>query len=536
MLRLFRWAGILLVCCIFFIRILFTQRPNSGSQGFYQNEHHNRISNITKIPKTFYKAQAQAAYKLFMNKEDHNLELIDELEEVEIDKHLLRQVKKNTPPVKPAVNLELETFITYKIDDSTSDRLEITRCAPNSNPDDTSCYRKPLVSNPPYSLTVWSQDFHVAAVNGLKLFLEPLGVKFIDKNFSPHCALFNDCAGDIRGITSLTAIHLPDEVKHKFHAEYIADREFSSVDAFLCIRPSAMCELFMPFGKSLIVVIDTRFEFGRWSTDRWNLWIHNLLLMSQDPKNVIAATNQYDIEYVRYYTGHGPVLLPPLCPHIIHSYTPKETSNFLLFPIKSLRFKEVFMENYKRMSAAQNYTVTLTRMNQHNFDQAAEALVKFAGIVLIPYQPSSLRMTELYRMNIPIFAPSQELLSRWHVTHGVMQGRTLKAVSRLIPGSAGDKMPGRLSLPNPNDEKLESVGFWMQFIDLYIWPHITYFDSFGDMMTKLEAASTSGILHTTSERMKAYNKETRKSIKVKWNRILEVLQTLRKQSNSHVNN
>ena len=70
----------------------------------------------------------------------------------------------------------------------------------------------------------------------------------------------------------------------------------------------------MPFNKSLIVVASTRYEIGRHDPRRWKAWNANLKAIAAHPRNIVAANNRYDAEYVKYFTGlsHVPVL-PNYC-------------------------------------------------------------------------------------------------------------------------------------------------------------------------------------------------------------------------------
>lgn len=40
----------------------------------------------------------------------------------------------------------------------------------------------------------------------------------------------------------------------------------------LCNHAAGLCEAFMGFNKSLIVIASTRFEIGRHDPARWKLW------------------------------------------------------------------------------------------------------------------------------------------------------------------------------------------------------------------------------------------------------------------------
>lgn len=54
----------------------------------------------------------------------------------------------------------------------------------------------------------------------------------------------------------------PNKLKQEFFEQYKNDPEMQRVDAFLCNHACSMCEVFMPFNKSLIVIASTR-QAGR---------------------------------------------------------------------------------------------------------------------------------------------------------------------------------------------------------------------------------------------------------------------------------
>ena len=86
-----------------------------------------------------------------------------------------------------------------------------------------------------------------------------------------------------------------------------------TVDAFYVTTRRGL-RGFMPFNKSLIVVVSTRHEIGRHDPRRWKAWNANLKAIAAHPRNIVAANNRYDAEYVKYFTGlsHVPVL-PNYC-------------------------------------------------------------------------------------------------------------------------------------------------------------------------------------------------------------------------------
>ncbi len=72
---------------------------------------------------------------------------------------------------------------------------------------------------------------------------------------------------------------------------------------YVCTLPVAMCEAFMKFNRSIIVIANIRYEQGRPEPDKWRLLNKNLLQISSNPRSVIAANNAYDQKYIEFFTG-----------------------------------------------------------------------------------------------------------------------------------------------------------------------------------------------------------------------------------------
>ena len=152
-------------------------------------------------------------------------------------------------------------------------------------------------NNKDNSLTLWSSDFHISPIADAKWILNIFGIKVIDKSLSGHCYLTKTCQQDLRIINQENGITLgdcPNNLRRSFYQSYRQDEEFLSSDIILCTHADSMCELFLPFNKSLAVIASTRYEIGRHSADRWQEWNTNLERIASKPDNLIAANNRFD--------------------------------------------------------------------------------------------------------------------------------------------------------------------------------------------------------------------------------------------------
>ncbi|CAH1779013.1 unnamed protein product [Owenia fusiformis] len=377
--------------------------------------------------------------------------------------------------------------------------------------DPTSAKTRPIV--------LWSNDFHISPINDLKSFLGAMRATFIDKSLSGHCHLTKTCATDLKVLNKGNGINLDrPAIYTEFYEAYKDDPEMEKVDAFVCFHPSSMCEIFMPFNKSIIVIPSTRFEMGRHTKDRWNAWNLNLKRISEQPQNTVGANNQYDLEYVRYFTGITPTLLPSYCGYVDSEYNPTRPG-YLLSPVHKAGFEKIFLDEFNKAKEVSNVSLTPLRKLYSHYEYSD--LASHQGIVYVPYQVSVMSLFEQYRMNIPLFFPSLDLLSSWQLTYNVLNERTWSSVFGTIPDKS--IMPGVLdNVPDPNNDKdLEAIKYWLKYSDFYQWPHIVYFDSYKDLIKKLETTD----LRKVSDGMREYNKKVKTDLIQRWQTILEKVRT-----------
>jgi hypothetical protein len=286
----------------------------------------------------------------------------------------------------------------------------------------------------------------------------------------------------------------------------------------------------MKFNKSIIVIASTRYELGRFGKDRWTRWNENLLTIAAGKTNVIGANNLYDVEYIKYFTGLQPQLLPSFCGYLTATYNPTRPG-FILAPVHNAAFHSKFMAQYKAACASVNCTVELFPLRQKYQHYQYSDVAAHRGIVYVPYQVSVMSLFEQYRMNIPLFFPAIDLLTTWQFEHMVMNERTWDGVSGRRPSrSTLDAHPSQRHIPDPNNEQSkEAIRYWIKFADFYQMPNITYFNSVGDLVHMLSKI-TSQQLMAISEAMKVYNRNVKIELIEKWKKLLRLIANGNKQN------
>ena len=174
----------------------------------------------------------------------------------------------------------------------------------------------------PGKLYLWATDFHSApAACNLPIYKMAGAVVHSEVDYG-NCVYVGSCKNrlEVLGVDGNLGFALksarysdPAELKGAFYTRFKDDAEFNRVDGFMCSHPTANCELYLQFGKPVIIFATTRLEFGRhdkfidwrhpdWNEEegkrRWRAWVQTLLKLGQDPRSTIAANNLYDVKYI----------------------------------------------------------------------------------------------------------------------------------------------------------------------------------------------------------------------------------------------
>ena len=300
-------------------------------------------------------------------------------------------------------------------------------------------------------------------------------------------------------------------------------------DTVLCMFPAAACELFMPFNKSLLVVAAHRFDYGRLSVPLRQRIVENLRAIAAVPGNLVAATSVYEAEYIRYYTGLRVMVIPylplPFADDGSVASSPlaadPEKDPAAATAAKTVVARASFVLNRNihpdiagpLQAEAALHDVSLERTervfeaNGGRFDWGTLASTHL-GVVLVPYCVQNAFTGELYRSNIPVFAPSLPLLVDWHIRYGLLSGdrRASQEICWIWNSGCGETSPpfegeppwmGHGALPfegSPEEDMArEALWTWLGRIDIYqvFSENIIFFDSPRDLAEKMEKLARS---------------------------------------------
>lgn len=372
-------------------------------------------------------------------------------------------------------------------------------------------------------LVIWTTDLHFSPIHDLKTFLKPMGVRFIDKNLDyTRCHHVQTCEGmkTLQLLNPSNAMHLDYSLIEKFYQLYANDSEIQSADAFACFHAPALCELYEPFNKTLIIISTIRYELGRFDKERWTRWNENLVRYASDPKHLVAANNLYDVNYIKYFTGIEPLWIPSFSSHSNCSYS-HSREGFLMAHNTNPDFDNIFVNQYLDLCKVQNCTVSLKRVRDMYKNYKYSDIAAHQGIVHVPYQVSVMSFFEQYRMNIPLFAPSKELLIMWEWTNWAMRERTWKGAHGPQPvGSDIGPHPSQRLIPDPNSYTEQAVRYWVPFCDYYQFPHIIYYNSIEHLIKLMNSTTTEELIEISGQ-MRIFNVNEERRLRKQWRHILQ---------------
>ena len=378
-------------------------------------------------------------------------------------------------------------------------------------------------------LTFWTSDMHDGTRAHMASVLSSLGhkvlllekkeyfpyqfvyeMKGVSQYFKKSTVLANDMISVRNKLTE-------QKVKDNFEF-YKNDYHMGHVDAFFCLFPSAKCEVWMPFNKTIVFLPAHRYNLGRCTEMEWKqLNKHLHLLASMDsPRHIIAAASVYDQEYLRHYTGLDPIPL--------FSFSGFYTNNNLYAPTRDKMLLFGWGQPWLLSELESLNIIPITKLYRQ---YTLSDLVSHRAVVYIAYSVMSYKLTELYSLAIPLFMPSMKFYryvqqfgqDRSSLSSLFCQNKTLDDQIKPHPSSSHPYSP---NLEAEDDS--ESEYYWLQFADFYQWPHITYFDNVSDLKRKLEVADFDKIHNL----MVIENERRKKELQYNWCRATKNIQTGRR--------
>jgi len=347
-------------------------------------------------------------------------------------------------------------------------------------------------------------DLHISIIADMKKIFYDLGHQITDKSLSDHTWVFNRQKDSIPLLDKNKWISLtPDEMSDKFYALY--KNQLNQYDGFIVTYPPVFSLLYKNFNKPIIINNPIRYEWPySFRPEHWTQF-NDFLRNGYDKKQIfLIANNLYDKYYMELFINRPVDFIPSICEYYPNGDYRAENNKFIYYSRDKI--KEITNPNIV-------YKNDLFTSHTH-YD-----LIKFKGIIHIPYQISYMSIFEQYTHNIPLIIPSKKLLMT------IYKEKKYNVLKEVSWNNYFNKHPissiqcKHKQDPN-NYQSLESVEYWLDYADFYdkSWmPYITCFDTFDELNYIVNELDTDSI----SQKMRVFNQTRKKNIYNKWGSVLE---------------
>jgi hypothetical protein len=336
----------------------------------------------------------------------------------------------------------------------------------------------------------------------MKKILHDLDHEVFDLSLSEHTWVFNRKKDSVPMLDNGRWMHLKaEQMSQEFFQSY--KDQLNNFDAFIVTYPPTFALLYKYFNKPIIINNPIRYEWPfSFRKDDWEFFNDFLRKGVDEGKIILVANNLYDKYYMEDFIEREVEHIPSICDYY-NDYYIENDNPFIYYS----RDKIVEITNDKI-----KYKDDLFKSHTHH------DLVKFKGIIHIPYQISYMSIFEQYTSNIPLFLPTKDFLM---AIHKEKRYNVLKEVSWNnyfnVENKSYIEYKKKYDPNNYND--MEATEYWLQFADFYDeeWmPYITYFSSFEELNNLVNTVDVNEI----SKKMKNFNQERKTKIYDKWNNLL----------------
>jgi hypothetical protein len=348
-------------------------------------------------------------------------------------------------------------------------------------------------------------DLHISIIADMKKILTDLGHDVFDISLSEHTWVFNRKKDSVPMLDNGRWMHLsPEQFSQEFY-QYRDNSHVKEADAFIVTYPPTFSLLYKNFDKPIIINNPIRYEWPFSFRKRDWEYFNDFLRDGYDAgKIILVANNLYDKYYMEHFIEREVDHIPSICDYYNSYYEPNDNLPFIYYSRDKI--SEFVSQNIK-------YKDDIYSKHTHN------DLVKYKGIIHIPYQISYMSIFEQYTSNIPLFFPTKDLLldifksKKYNVLKEVSWNGYFNTQNKSFIDYKGQF--------DPNDYlNIESVEHWLQYSDFYDaeWmPYIIYFSSLEELNTLVENTD----LQDVSYKMKIFNDLRKEKIYKLWNNLIK---------------
>lgn len=318
---------------------------------------------------------------------------------------------------------------------------------------------------------LFNLDLHTALISDVKSGLKDFDVSLVSWSLSGNNRNMRKFYKIPDPVVRLTDKSWLSHTTEDFEA--VADHYseyFSTFDGFVCTFPPAFMQIFQKFDKPILIYSGTRYEapFTQ-HAEAWRSLNADIKTGIDSGKLLFATNNLADRDYIEYFSGIKPKLLPSLCDYTKMVWTPEPEKNIVFSKSKYL-VNEIFRLTNGNWQSAEN-------LLGKNFSY--RELAKVSRILVIPYNISTMSLFEYATAGIEVLVPSKEFLRRLFLENdSVLSELSFYQVQGLNVDNLEDHNPNNYLSNNFFD-------WWVDRSDFYnseLMPNVRLIDSFEELL------------------------------------------------------
>jgi len=315
---------------------------------------------------------------------------------------------------------------------------------------------------------IFNLDLHIGVIADLAQEFSELNIPITQWSISGSNHLVQGrlpVSDPVRFINQKFWRELGPDVIGKFQSRY--SRFLSTFDGYVCTYSPTFAELFGVFEKPILVVAATRYEAPY--TARPDDWarFNDFLIDAVNRKQItIAANNSGDADYLTFFTGLKPQVVPSLCEKPTFREAPNEFRFILGGDSRLVHSIETASgNNYRRLASPYKW----------------ETLAGCVEVLVFPQNISTMTLFELATAGVPVAVPSR---------HWIKELR--KEGSRVLAECSFYELENLpvtgLSEDNPNNYRSSKyLDWWLDradFLDNTLMPNVRIVNSIDELMNR----------------------------------------------------
>lgn len=316
---------------------------------------------------------------------------------------------------------------------------------------------------------VFNLDLHIGVIADLEPELKKSKIELTRWSISLHNHLVPGrlpITDPVRYINARKWHLIDSERIRKFQERY--NKFLKSFDGFICTYSPVFSELYKDINKPILIVTATRYEApyterqGDW--DRFNKY---LLSGVKNSKILMYANNLGDADYITYFTGIRPQVVPSLCEKNLFN-TEKNATNLIMAHDKKI----IELIEFSTCGIYCDISILGKPYNWQDLKSCKEVLV-------FPQNISTMTLFELATAGVPVAVPSR----RW-ITELLENGFYL--LNELSFHQILGLDTTNMSSDNPaNYNSPTYIDWWLERSDFYnkaLMPNVRVVDSVEDLL------------------------------------------------------